>query len=36
MSYSEYRNGNDKENPVRKVPNTHKHDDVTLKRGVVG
>lgn len=36
ISYSEYRNGNEKFNTVRKVPNTHKLDDVTLKRGVVG
>jgi phage tail-like protein len=34
--YSEYRNGNEKFNTVRKVPNTHKVDDVTLKRGLVG
>jgi phage tail-like protein len=36
ISYSEYRNGNEKFNTVRKVPNTHKNDDVTLKRGLVG
>ena len=36
VSYSEYRNGNEKVNTVRKVPNTHKNDDVTLKRGLVG
>jgi phage tail-like protein len=36
VSYSEYRNGNEKFNTVRKVPNTHKNDDVTLKRGLVG
>ncbi len=36
ISYSEYRNGNEKFNTVRKVPNTHKLDDVTLKRGLVG
>ena len=36
VSYSEYRNGNEKFNTVRKIPNTHKNDDVTLKRGVVG
>ncbi len=36
VSYSEYRNGNEKFNTVRKVPNTHKHDDVTLKRGLIG
>jgi len=36
VSYSEYRNGNERFNTVRKIPNTHKNDDVTLKRGVVG
>lgn len=36
VKYSEYRNGNDKVSTVRKVPNTHTNDDVTLKRGVVG
>src|SRR5919201_116532 len=36
ISYSEYRNGNEKFNTVRKVSNTHKLDDVTLKRGLVG
>ena len=36
VSYSDYRNGNERFNTVRKVPNTHKPDDVTLKRGVVG
>lgn len=36
VSYSEYRNGNEKVNTVRKVPNTFKVDDVTLKRGLVG
>jgi phage tail-like protein len=36
VSYSEYRNGNERFNTTRKVPNTHKVDDVTLKRGVVG
>ena len=32
---SEYRDGNDKENHVRKVPGLHKVGDVTLKRGIV-
>ena len=32
----EYRNGNDKENAVRKLPGLHKVPDVTLKRGVIG
>jgi phage tail-like protein len=36
IQYSEYRNGNEKFNTVRKVPNTHKVDDVTLKRGLIG
>lgn len=36
VSYSEYRNGNEKFNTGRKVPNTHKLDDLTLKRGLVG
>jgi phage tail-like protein len=36
IKYSEYRNGNDLENHVRKVPNINSTDDVTLKRGVVG
>lgn len=36
INYAEYRNGNERFNTVRKVPNTHKVDDVTLKRGLVG
>ena len=36
VQYSEYRNGNERFNTVRKVANTHKLDDVTLKRGLVG
>jgi phage tail-like protein len=36
VSYADYRNGNEKFNTVRKIPNTHTVDDVTLKRGVVG
>ncbi len=36
VKYSEYRNGNEKVSTVRKIPNTHTVDDVTLKRGVVG
>jgi phage tail-like protein len=36
INYSEYRNGNDRVNTARKIPNTHKLDDVTLKRGLVG
>jgi phage tail-like protein len=36
INYSDYRNGNEKFNTVRKIPNTHTVDDVTLKRGIVG
>ncbi|KRE60014.1 phage tail-like protein [Arthrobacter ginsengisoli] len=36
IKYSEYRNGNDMENHVRKVPNINTVDDVSLKRGVIG
>lgn len=36
ISYSEYRNGNERFNTSRKIPNTHKLDDVKLKRGLVG
>jgi phage tail-like protein len=36
VNYSEYRNGNHPFNTVRKVPNTHKLDDITLKRGLIG
>jgi phage tail-like protein len=36
VNYSEYRNGNEKFNTVRKIPNTHKNDDITLKRGLMG
>ena len=36
VNYSEYRNGNEQVNTVRKVPNTHKQDDITLKRGLMG
>jgi phage tail-like protein len=35
INVAEYRNGNEKENHVRKVPGTHKISDVTLKRGIV-
>ncbi len=35
LTMSEYRNGNDAENHVRKVPGIHKVSDVTLKRGIV-
>ncbi len=36
VNYSEYRNGNEMFNTVRKIANTYKTDDVTLKRGLVG
>jgi phage tail-like protein len=36
IKYSEYRNGNDPDNHVRKVANVNSTDDVTLKRGLVG
>ena len=36
ISCAEYRNGNEKFNTARKIPNTHKLDEVTLKRGMVG
>jgi phage tail-like protein len=36
VNYSEYRNGNERFNTVRKVPNSFKLDEVTLKRGLVG
>jgi phage tail-like protein len=36
LNYSEYRNGNEKFNTVRKIANTFKNDDVTLKRGLIG
>ena len=35
QTVSEYRNGNEPENHVRKVPGVHKVGDVTLKRGIV-
>jgi phage tail-like protein len=35
VTVAEYRNGNDKENHVRKVPGLHKVGDVTLKRGII-
>ncbi|WP_412543347.1 phage tail protein [Longispora sp. K20-0274] len=36
VKFSEYRNGNDKENHVRKIPNINSTDEVTLKRGMIG
>ena len=36
VQYAEYRNGNERFNTVRKIPNVYKVDDVTLKRGLIG
>lgn len=36
VSVVEYRNGNEKENSVRKIAGLHKCTDVTLKRGIIG
>ena len=36
ITLMEYRQGNDKENRVRKIPALHKSGDVTLKRGIMG
>ncbi len=36
VTVSEYRNGNEKENSVRKITGLNKATDVTLKRGVIG
>jgi phage tail-like protein len=36
VKYSEYRNGNEPLNHVRKIANTNSTDDVTLKRGLIG
>jgi len=36
VGVAEYRNGNDKENAVRKITGLQKVSDVTLKRGMIG
>jgi phage tail-like protein len=36
ITLMEYRQGNDRENRVRKIPALHKASDVTLKRGIMG
>ena len=36
VAVAEYRNGNDKENAVRKLTGLQKCADVTLKRGIIG
>ena len=36
VTVAEYRNGNDKENGVRKLTGLARYPDVTLKRGIIG
>lgn len=36
VAVAEYRNGNDRENAVRKIPGLHRTFDVTLERGIIG
>lgn len=36
VTVAEYRNGNEKENAVRKITGLNKATDVTMKRGVIG
>jgi phage tail-like protein len=36
INVAEYRNGNEKNNAVRKITGSYKVPDVTLKRGVIG
>jgi phage tail-like protein len=36
VTVAEYRNGNDRENSVRKITGLNKSTDVTMKRGVIG
>lgn len=36
INFSEYRGGDEKFNTTRKIPNTNKLDEVTMKRGLVG
>lgn len=36
VTVAEYRNGNEKDNSVRKITGLNKASDVTLKRGVIG
>ena len=36
VAVTEYRNGNDKQNSVRKITGLNKALDVTLKRGIIG
>ena len=36
VKYAEYRNGNDRENHVRKIASTNLTQDVVLRRGLIG
>ena len=36
ITVAEYRNGNERENSVRKITGLNKSTDVTMKRGVIG
>jgi len=36
VKFSEYRNGSDPQNHVRKIANVNSTDDITLKRGLIG
>src|SRR6476620_10435958 len=36
VTIAEYRNGNERENSVRKITGMNKSTDVTLKRGIIG
>src|SRR2546421_7028256 len=36
VTVAEYRNGNEKENAVRKITGLNKSTDVTMKRGIIG
>src|SRR6185503_502064 len=36
VTVAEYRNGNERENSVRKITGMNKSTDVTMKRGVIG
>src|SRR2546430_12292343 len=36
VTVAEYRNGNERENSVRKITGLNKATDVTLKRGIIG
>lgn len=36
ITVAEYRNGNEPENHVRKIPGMNKSTDITLKRGIIG